>query len=264
MSLKEILIQKGKTFNLIARWSTTPIIRKPITAISLITGAPRLTVTGHGMPDGNDCAITQVLGMRQINAENSPPSESDYHEGTVIDQDTIELNGVDASGFLPYTGGGFIQFYTPVSLVGQTPRMTIKDRQGGKRFKCTQAGTSGVTKPTVDGADGTVLWVETTLPATKAWVENTAYVLNDVVDPSVLASTSATEAPKNIITITPDVANKKMLISIPAAATAALTWKKGVTDLEMVSGTGEVIKLKMCKGLEEEPDPVRVTGEVTT
>lgn len=212
MSLKEILIQKGKTFNLIARWSTTPIIRKPITAISLITGAPRLTVTGHGMPDGNDCAITQVLGMRQINAENSPPSESDYHEGTVIDQDTIELNGVDASGFLPYTGGGFLQFYTPVSLVGQTPRMTIKDKIGG----------------------------------------------------TILASTDPADAPKNIITITPDVANKKMLISIPAAATAALTWKKGVTDLEMVSGTGEVVKLKMCKGLEEEPDPVRVTGEVTT
>lgn len=212
MSLKEILIQKGKTFNLIARWSTTPIIRKPITAISLITGAPRLTVTGHGMPDGNDCAITQVLGMRQINAENSPPSEGDYHEGTVIDANTIELNGVDASGFLPYTGGGFLQFYTPVSLVGQTPRMTIKDKIGG----------------------------------------------------TILASTDPADAPKNIITITPDVANKKMLISIPAAATAALTWKKGVTDLEMVSGTGEVVKLKMCKGLEEEPDPVRVTGEVTT
>ena len=212
MSLKEILIQKGKTFNLIARWSTTPIIRKPITAISLITGAPRLTVTGHGMPDGNDCAITQVLGMRQINAENSPPSESDYHEGTVIDADTIELNGVDASGFSAYTGGGFLQFYTPVSLVGQTPRMTIKDKIGG----------------------------------------------------TILASTDPADTPKNIITITPDVANKKMLISIPAAATAALTWKKGVTDLEMVSGTGEVVKLKMCKGLEEEPDPVRVTGEVTT
>ena len=212
MSLKEILIQKGKTFNLIARWSTTPIIRKPITAISLITGAPRLTVTGHGMPDGNDCAITQVLGMRQINAENSPPSEGDYHEGTVIDANTIELNGVDASGFSTYTSGGFLQFYTPVSLVGQTPRMTIKDKIGG----------------------------------------------------TILASTDPADTPKNIITITPDVANKKMLISIPTAATAALTWKKGVTDLEMVSGTGEVVKLKMCKGLEEEPDPVRVTGEVTT
>lgn len=212
MSLKEILIQKGKTFNLIARWSTTPIIRKPISAISLATGAPRLTVTGHGMPDGWDCAITQVAGMKQINAENSPPAESDYHEGTVIDQDTIELNGVDASGFSAYTGGGFLQFYTPVSLVGQTPRMTIKDKVGG----------------------------------------------------TILASTDIADAPKNIITITPDVANKKLLISIPAAATAALTWKKGVTDLEMVSGTGEVVKLKICKGLEEEPDPVRVTGEVTT
>lgn len=212
MSLKEILIQKGKTFNLIARWSTTPIIRKPISAISLLTGAPRLTVTGHGMPDGWDCAITQVAGMKQINAENSPPSEGDYHEGTVIDANTIELNGVDASGFSTYTSGGFLQFYTPVSLSGQTPRMTIKDKVGG----------------------------------------------------TILASTDIADAPKNIITITPDVANKKLLISIPASATAALTWKKGVTDLEMVSGTGEVVKLKMCKGLEEEPDPVRVTGEVTT
>ena len=52
MTDKEILIQKGKTFSLVVRWETEPIVRKAITAISLATGAPRLTISSHGITDG--------------------------------------------------------------------------------------------------------------------------------------------------------------------------------------------------------------------
>ena len=133
---KDIDILQGKTFTLVLRWETEPVISKPITAISLAAGAPRLTVPAHGAPNGWRCAVTRVGGMKQINAENYPPSDTDFRPATVIDANTIEFNGVtpcDDSGkeWPAYTSGGFIQYNTPVDLTGYTARMEIKDKIGG-------------------------------------------------------------------------------------------------------------------------------------
>lgn len=217
MAEKEILIQKGKTFSLVVRWETEPIVRKAITAISLTTGAPRLTVTGHGMPDGWRCAIYGVKGMKQINAANTPPRPADYHEVTVVDANTVALNNVtpiDDSGndWDAYTSGGFIQYFTPQDLTGYTARMDIKDKIGG----------------------------------------------------TVWASSEVADTPNDIIDIDISDAVKTIVLTISATDTAALTAKKGVADLEMVSSSGVVTKLKMTQGEQEDPDPVRVVGEVTT
>lgn len=217
MAEKEILIQKGKTFSLVVRWETEPIVRKAITAISLTTGAPRLTVTGHGMPDGWRCAIYGVKGMKQINASNTPPRPADYHEATVVDANTLALNNVtpiDDSGndWGAYTSGGFIQYFTPQSLAGYTARMDIKDKIGGTTW----------------------------------------------------ASSELADAPYNIIAIDVADASKTITLTVSATDTAALTAKKGIADLELVSAGGVVTKLKLTQGEQEDPDPVRVVGEVTT
>lgn len=133
---KDIAILQGKTFALVLRWETSPIVYKAISAISLASGAPRLTVTGHGLPDGWRCAVQRVLGMTPINAKSSPPKDKDYNKVTVIDPNTIELNEVspvdDAGVEWPaYTSGGFIRYSTPASLAGFTARMSIKDKVGG-------------------------------------------------------------------------------------------------------------------------------------
>lgn len=128
----ELLIQRGSTFEFEVFWAhESKLVYKPITAISLAFGPPRLTVSGHGIPDGWPVAVTRVLGMKQINAENSPPSGKDYRTATVIDANTVEFNDMDATGFSAYTSGGFIQFKQPVDFAGYTPRMDIKDRVGG-------------------------------------------------------------------------------------------------------------------------------------
>ena len=217
MADKEILIQKGKTFSLVVRWETEPLIRKAITAISFATGAPRLTVTGHGIPDGWRGAIYGIKGPKQLNALNSSPRSTDYQTLMVIDANTLELNSitpVDDNGndWPAYVSGGFIQFYTPQSLNGYTARMDIKDKIGG----------------------------------------------------TVWASSEVADAPLNIIEITVSDATKTLSLSIPATDTAALTAKKGVADLELVSGSGVVTKLKLTQGNTEDPDVVRVVGEVTT
>lgn len=128
----EILIQRGTTFEFGVRWAhESKLVYKAITAISLASGPPRLTVTGHGLTDGWPAAVTRVGGMKQINAANSPPRASDYHEATVLDANTVEFNDVDATGFSAYTSGGFIQYKQPVDFAGYTARMDIKDKIGG-------------------------------------------------------------------------------------------------------------------------------------
>ncbi len=204
--LKEILIQRGKSLSLPIRWGREPIVYKAIVGITQ-TAPVSLDVPGHGMEDGWPCAVTNVRGMTEINAEANKVRDGDYHQATVVDADTIELNAVNAAGFRKYTGGGVLQYNTPVDLTGYEARMSIKDKEGGTEL--------------------------------------------------LLLSTA-----NNKLVI--DVAKKTITLVLTAAETAALLWKKGVTDLELVSPAGIVSKLKLCTGEEDTPDPVRVSGEITT
>lgn len=215
---KDIVIVKGSTFSLEARWEKTNIVRKAIAAISFATGAPRLTVTSHGIPDGWRAAVTMVAAPKQINAQNSPPKDSDYHKVTVVDVNTIEFNAmtpVDEAGrnWAAYTSGGFVQYYEPQDLTGYTARMDMRNKIGG----------------------------------------------------TLLLSSEAADAPLDKIVLSVDTSGKKITMAILPTDTAALTFRTAVTDLEMVSSLGVVTKLKLTStGAAEDPDPVRVTGEVTT
>ena len=143
----EILI--GSTWGYVIRWGTTPIVRKPITAIDFSMGAPRPSVAAHGLFDGWGVAVYGVKSPRQINAANNPPEGSDYHSATVIDAGTIELNDVtpvDENGqeWPAYTSGGFIQYDTPVDLTGYTARMSIKDKIGGSVLHSLTTENNGI------------------------------------------------------------------------------------------------------------------------
>jgi hypothetical protein len=126
----ELSVKQGATFTFVFRWETTPIVYRPITAI-LAQAPVRITATGHGLPAGWRTAVVSVRGMRQINAEDDPPRDDDYHQVTVIDANTVELNDINAASFSTYSGGGYLQFNTPVDLSGYTARMKVRDRVGG-------------------------------------------------------------------------------------------------------------------------------------
>lgn len=122
---KNFIIEQGKTFAQLLRWETLPIIYKQITNIS--QSAPvRLTVPGHGVPDGWRCAVTNVKGMTEINATANALKDKDYHQATVVNQDIIEFNDTNATGFKPYLSGGTLQYNTPTNLAGFTARMMIR------------------------------------------------------------------------------------------------------------------------------------------
>ncbi len=150
---KEILIERGKLFTMVVRWETEPIIRKAITAISVASGAPRLTITSHGITDGWKGEVYGVEGMKPIN-------DVGVQKLTVIDANTIELNGVDPTDdngkmWPAYTGGGFVKLNTPQSLANYTPVIDIKDKVGGTVLLSSQAANSPLNVITATSDDAT-------------------------------------------------------------------------------------------------------------
>ena len=163
MADKDLTIQQGKTFSLVIRWETEPVVRKPITGISLTSGAPRLNVPSHAIPNGWRCYVTLVKGMAEINAKNNPPKNSDIQIATVVDPSTVEFNAVNPINengreWSDYVSGGFLQYNTPVDLTGYTARMDIKDKVGGTVLASTDVldAPKNVLTINVDNATKTI------------------------------------------------------------------------------------------------------------
>lgn len=182
---KSLTIEQGKTFSLVLRWETEPIVYVPITAIA--QSAPvRITAPAHGLSQGWRAAAVGGRGMNELMARPNEVTDRDYHPATVLSTDEIEFNDVNAAGFRAYVSGGHLQYNTPVDLTGYEGRMSIKDKPGG-----------------------TELMALTT--------DNGRLLI--------------------------DAAQKTITILISAVDTAAVTWLRGMHELEMESPTGVVTKL---------------------
>ena len=76
---------------------------KTITAATQ-TNPVALTITAHGMTTGAQVQVTGVVGMTQLNDK--------IYIATVVDANTITLNGVDGTAFTAYTSGGSATYGT--------------------------------------------------------------------------------------------------------------------------------------------------------
>ena len=56
---KELVVQQGKTFTLLLRWETEPIVYKAVTAIAQVAPV-RLTVPAHALVDGLRAACSAM------------------------------------------------------------------------------------------------------------------------------------------------------------------------------------------------------------
>lgn len=126
----DLELTQGKTFSLVLRWEQPTLVYKAITAISQ-AGAPVVSSTSHGMPDGWRAACVSVKGMTEINAENWPLKDKDFKKATVPTANSVEFNEINAADYKAYTSGGYLVYRAPVDLAGFTARMTIKDKKGG-------------------------------------------------------------------------------------------------------------------------------------
>jgi len=126
----DLEIKQGKTFVLTLQWGTTPILFVPITNVTK-AAPPVVSATGHGLPAGWQVAVVSVQGMDDLNAKNDPPLASEYMSITIVDVNSVKLDGKNTSAYGTYKSGGYLRTYTPVDMASYTARMTIKDKIGG-------------------------------------------------------------------------------------------------------------------------------------
>lgn len=118
-------IIRGNSFEAVIRWEGNQFLYKAITAIGQVAPVS-ITSVGHGVPDGWRVAIASVKGMTEINAENSPPKDDDFHQATKTSADVIALNDVNAADYCAYKSGGYIQYKEPVDMTDFTARMQFR------------------------------------------------------------------------------------------------------------------------------------------
>ena len=103
-----------------------------------ITGATQanpvaLTIAGHGITTGQQLMVASIDGMTELNSR--------IFTVTVVDANTVTLDGVDGTGFTAYTGGGsatFGQFH----VASEAARM--EDFTGGNTLATDHWGATGV------------------------------------------------------------------------------------------------------------------------
>ena len=97
------------------------------------TAPLRVTAPSHGIPDMWYVAVIDSRGMTEMNAADSNKiRESEFHQITAIDANTVDFLEISSAGFETYTGGGYLAYYEPLDLSGYTSaRMDIKRRVGG-------------------------------------------------------------------------------------------------------------------------------------
>lgn len=121
----DITITRGKTFEFGYLYADDDLVYKPITAMPS-TAPVRLTVVGHGVPEGWPVQVSCVKAPTELNN-----AEGDYYFAKVIDVDTLELNSVNAHCLKAFSGSGLVVYSKPVDLTGWSCRAQVRDKVGG-------------------------------------------------------------------------------------------------------------------------------------
>lgn len=123
------------------------MVYKAITAAD--NSAPlRLTVPGHELIDGWPFTVMSVKGMTQINARSALPTAAEHYPAVVVDNNTLEVNEVNAIDYGIYTGGGVIRYWTIPDLGGFQAHFEVTD----KRTKASLFTLSTVGAPATQGS----------------------------------------------------------------------------------------------------------------
>jgi len=115
-------IYQGSTFKEVYRWESQTKQYANITAIT--KAAPCvITAPAHTIPQGWRVRVTGVSGMKEINMV----AEDSYYIATSVATNQVTLNQINSSNYTTYTSGGVLEWNYPISLVGYTAKMQIRE-----------------------------------------------------------------------------------------------------------------------------------------
>lgn len=113
-------IYQGSTFTQVLRWESSTRVYVPITQIT--KSAPVVvTAANHNIPVGWRARVTNAGGMKELNL-------LDYNIVTSTTASTVTFNQVNSLGFTAYTSGGVLEYNQPVSLLGLTAKMQLREK----------------------------------------------------------------------------------------------------------------------------------------
>lgn len=141
----DFCIRKGETFLKKFYWSDGSLVTKAISAIT--QAAPvQITAASHGLVNGWKAAVVSARGMTEINANNYPPTEQEYHDVAVVDSNNVRLTDVNSADFSAYTSGGFLVYPAPIDLASATAIMMIRDypESGVELLELTSSPAAGI------------------------------------------------------------------------------------------------------------------------
>jgi len=115
-------IYQGSTFREVYRWESQT---KQYANITAITKAAPCVITApfHTVPQGWRVRVTGVSGMKEINMV----ADDSYYIATSVTTNQVTLNQVNSSNYSTYTSGGVLEWNYPISLVGYTAKMQIRE-----------------------------------------------------------------------------------------------------------------------------------------
>lgn len=117
-------IVQGTTLNKVLRLMQPGRIYRDITSIAA-TAPVRITAPGHGIVGTWPAWFAGVVGLPNLNRD---PASARPHMVKVIDQDTLEVNVIDASGAKP--SAGRLIYLPPLDLEGVTGRLLVRPEIG--------------------------------------------------------------------------------------------------------------------------------------
>lgn len=141
VSKKNLVLQAGATNTIAILWEDADhLLYKAVTAVASLIPL-RLTVPGHGIPDGWNVGFTGFSGSN-LNAKSLPPRPADMREATVVDANTIEFNNLALTSAPGITSAKLVM-YAPRDLTGYVARMQIRASADSSAVLLSLASPSG-------------------------------------------------------------------------------------------------------------------------
>lgn len=115
-------IYQGSTFQESYRWESETKVYVPILALQKSAPCVITTAQAHTIPQGWRIRVVGAGGMKELNSVGDS-----YHLVTNVTSTTVTLNQVNSLNYTAYTTGGVLEYNQPVSLVGYSARMQIRE-----------------------------------------------------------------------------------------------------------------------------------------
>lgn len=109
----DITLTQGKVFEFVLMYASDERVYMPIQAVPSVAPV-RLTVPGHGMPDGWPFDISCVPRPDELNGRD--------YIARVIDADTIEINELLGACWRTWSSGGIVSYQKPEDVTGWQAR----------------------------------------------------------------------------------------------------------------------------------------------